>query len=215
MRRTAILSTGVAMGSLLSVGCEPRAEETEASPNPVPPTPALQASERPAPWTAEALEQLRASVRKGAEPERMLQERAVGTPSPVLHETVEGREVLSMTEFDPRRNFKGIEQDEHGEPVDVHSLPFRRAPWAKVLVDGTLELRWETLRRYPATSVYFGTTVPDADIALPRYRKRTTDVTRESGLEHAVRYPIPKLIHPKYDIANSRLTGRGVVEYRL
>ncbi len=174
------------------------------------------AHKAPLRWTSENLAKWRKRVKDKADVTKIPETPAVGEPSPVLHDLVEGREVLTMSEFDVRRGRADIPKGAHGALVDVHSLPFRRAPWPRITSDGTLTLKWETLQPRRAISVYFGTSVPEDDLAMPRYRKRSTAVKSDAeGLTHEVAYPLPKLFKAKYDIARTRATGRGIVEFRF
>lgn len=221
MRLFLTRSSTTLLTALLLASCQP--EGATSSTTPVGTSSAPRTSDTttqdtstfPAMWRHAELETHRKVVAAQTELDKLAKD-AVGAEGPVLHELVKGRKVLTMTEYDSLRTSDDIPEGQVGEELEVHSLAFRRAPWAAIDPRGNLKLSWDTLLPARATSVYFGTRLPDDDLAIERYRKHTRDVTSDAKrLHHEVSYPLHRIVGAKYDVAGARMNGRGEVAFRL
>lgn len=103
-----------------------------------------------------------------------------------------------------------------GQRVRAHPRLYRRVPAAKMATDGTVELRFETVRPIPAAAVYYGTLVPEDPFGLARHRKKSTQLeSKDDGRSHVLRFDPRVLLRAKYDVANMRERGYGIIAWRL
>ena len=58
--------------------------------------------------------------------------------------------------------------------------------------------------------------VVENELAIPRYRKRTTRVESDTnGRKHRATYPLWRVFGPRYDVSGTREHGRALLTYRL
>jgi hypothetical protein len=100
-------------------------------------------------------------------------------------------------------------------PVGVHDLLLARLPKARVAASGKVTLRARTLHPTPGASIYFGITLPQQRIAIPRRRKHGQVKLESAGRTVLATFDLKRLLSPKVDVGNYHAHGRGVAEYRL
>lgn len=209
------------LGLLGALGCRPA---TPTVPPPIPPRPdhrlpprppaVLSPESFPAPWTAPEIAGALRDFRSRYRPSDVPAEPGLGALKPPLFTAPGASDQMPVEAFPVLREEVAIAEHARGHPVELHDLWLRRRPTAVVTRDGSLTVRWQTLRPMAGGRLFLG-----AYVYGPVLRQAVLRVMRplgpHDGTRHEARYPVKALVKPKYDVQGTRDTGRGQFIYRI
>lgn len=183
-----------------------------------PPTDSRAASqpstEYPPPWTSGQIEAAREDFASRLVQSEIPAEPGFDAVPPSIFDPSPGIAEHSVNAFHVIREKAPIKKGDVGTPVAVHDLWLQRRPTADVAASGALRLRWRTLRPMAGGRLFLGAYVNGPILRQPilRFAHRLKTAERT---EHEVLFPLPRALRDKYDIQETRRTGRGRFIFRI
>ena len=214
IRSRVLLAT---LGLVASLACRPGTATIPAAgghPGAAHPPATLSSGSYPPPWTHAEITGALRDFSSRYRPTEVPREPSLGAPQPPLVIASDAVEHIPTDAFHVLREKTAIEQGARGRPVELHDLWLRRRPTAVITKDGSLTVRWETLRpmaggRLSVGAYVYGSVLRQAILRASQPLEPT------GGTHHAAQYPIRALVRAKYDVQETRATGRGQFIYRI